>query len=636
MSVPESVSAATSLPSNQGQAAQGIGPETSAPADVGPSEREPKSSQTKPADEQQAPSSWRVQVVSGVALLSIGAGSVPLGIWIGSEATLVGLGSVLAIVSTIAAGIEGLLLVKSRPQLSSSLSLFPVAGVVLTSLAFGAAVLSQGEVISAWLVAQAPLLCGMLLLLCGLASRSSMRVGRSAPLLFPVSQRSLPIVEVGQSLSISEGMVVPADLRIESGSCAVLERYLSPLERFRIKDEGEVILAGSVISSGTAQAVALSGSADSVLAKGEALVTPYVQESERTSMAEYEGWVRNFALGVAFLAVAAAISWDKRSGFATDVLLAGGLTLFLGAVGYLVDVIHNATCLLIRGWVRQGFVSTLPSTLAQLDAVSKVVVDTSRVDLTSHCEVRELEILDDRIGKNALCACVASLLGRADDMALAVAGDYCQRLLEHTTAERVLDLREYEGRGVCGSVKGVEISIGSEDFIVERGIMLQPSDIVATSPSEGVLLVAIDNDVIARFWLRYGQEELLGESPVNLWPEGITTVVSSGTQGELTPQTLLVRGRESDVLGRAHTLEVARFSGERFELPKATLVVLTASLRGLPAMLSDLRAGSQRTTQRRVVLAAATVVCLVAIFGGLLSALVPLAVFGALITVLCL
>jgi hypothetical protein len=569
-------------------------------------------------------------------LLVIGAGAVPLGLALRNESVLIGLGSVLAAISLVFACIEGSSLVRSRPSISSSLSLFPVAGVVLVCLAFGAALLSQGEVISAWLVAQPPLVCGMLLLLRGLAIRSSARVGRNAALLFPASQQPLPIVEVGQALALSEGMVVPTDLRIESGSCAVLERYLSPLPRFRIRDEAEIVLAGSLVLSGTAQTIALSATKDSVLAKVEGLVAPCVEEGERTAMVDYHDWVRNFALCVAFLAVAAAISWDKRSGYATDVLLAGGLTLFLGCVGYLVDVVHSAACRLIRSWARLGFVSTLPSTFAELSAISKVVVDPSRIDLASECQVRELEILDDRIGREALCGCVISLLGRADDVALAAAGDYCQRALGRVISERVLDLREYEGRGTCGSVKGVEMSIGTEDFIVERGIMLQPSDIVTTAPGEGVLLVAIDNDVIARFWLRFGQVDLIGESVVSAWPEGVTSVASSGTQGEITPETLLVRGKESEVVGRSHALEVARFSGERFELPKATLVALTSSLRGLPVMISDFRALTRRSSQLRLVLAGATLVCLVAIFGGLLSAVVPVVVFGALMAIVSL
>lgn len=634
MSVPESDSATTSLPSNHTSDAQVNQHQVASSSDPFSVRDTQDPSERKTTDYATVEPGWKLRAAAGTSLLVIGAGAVPIGLAVKSESILIGLGSLLAVISFVLACLEASLLVRSRPTLSSSLSLFPAAGVVLVCLAFGAALLSQGEVISVWLVAQAPLLCGMLLLLRGLASRSSTRGGRSASLLFPASRQPLPLVEVGQALSVSEGMVVPADLRIESGSCAVLERYLSPLPRFRIRDEAEIVLAGSLILSGTAQAIALSSTRESVLAKVEGLVAPCVEESERTAMVDYHDWVRNFALGVAFLAVAAAISWDKRSGYATDVLLAGGLTLFLGCVGYLVDVVHSAACRLVRSWAGQGFVSTLPSTLAELSAITKVVVDPSRIDLASECQVRELEILDDRIGREALCGCVISLLGRADDMALAAAGDYCQTVLGRVASERVLDLREYEGRGTCGSVKGVEISIGTEDFIVERGIMLQPSDIVTTAQDEGVLLVAIDNDVIARFWLRFGQGELIGESVVSLWPEGITIVASSGVQGEITPETLLVRGRESEVVGRSHTLEVARFGGERFELPKATLVALTASLRRLPMMLTELRTFTRRSAQLRVVLAGATLVCLVAIFGGLLNALVPVVVFGTLVTIL--
>jgi hypothetical protein len=194
----------------------------------------------------------------------------------------------------------------------------------------------------------------------------------------------------------------------------------------------------------------------------------------------------------------------------------------------------------------------------------------------------------------------------------------------------VLDLREYEGRGVCGSVKGVEISIGSEDFIVERGIMLQPSDIVTPAADERVLLVAIDNDVIARFWLHYGQSDLVSESVVSPWPTDVKVCASTGVQGEITPDTLLIRGKESEVLGRSAVLEVARFSGERFELPKATFVTLSASLRQLPGLLDDLRSYARSLARLRLVIAGIGVVCLVAFLGGLLSALVPAVVFGTI------
>jgi hypothetical protein len=568
-------------------------------------------------------------VVIGLLLAALAAGSVLFASSAESEPAVLSLGVVLSALSLVIAGIDGTLLMMSGAYRSSSLSLFPSAGVVVVSLAIGAAALTPGEVISAWLIGQAPLLCGASLVLRGLALRSSARVAASAPLFFPDSPDPLRLVEGGQTLSLSEGLVVPADARIESGSCSVMERCLSPIPAFRIRDEGEIVLAGSLVLAGSAEAVSLSGTKDSVLQRVESLVTPYVEETERTTMAEQDTWVRSFAVFIAFVAVAVAISWDKRSGFATDVLLAGGLTLFVGATGYLIDIVKSAGCSLVRAWARAGFVSTRPSTLSDLNTISKIVVDSSCIDLSSVCEVRELETLDDRVGREALCSCVASLLGRADDMALVAAGDYCRRLLGRVVPERVLDLREYEGRGVCGSVKGVEISIGSEDFIVERGIMLQPSDIVTTSPEERVLLVAIDNDVIARFWIRYGQGDLVSQSVVSPWPADIKVLPSTGAQGEITAGTLLIKGRESAVLGRSHSLEVARFDGERFEFPKATLVALTARLHHLPVLLRELHAFNRRASHLRLIIAGATLVCLVAVLGGLLSAIVPIIVLGS-------
>jgi hypothetical protein len=574
--------------------------------------------------------SWVSRVVAGLFLMLVGIGAVLFAFSSGSDSGVRVIGSALSAVSLLVAGVEGVGLVRTGARSLQNLALFPIAGVVTVSLAVVAAAMTSNEVVSAWLIGQAPLLCGTMLVLRGLAMRSASRLASSSYLLFPESAQPRVHVESGKTLSLTEGLVVPADARIESGSCSVLERYLSPLPTFRIKDEGETVLGGSVVLAGSAEALTLSSSNDSVLMRVESLVAPHVAETERTLLAGQQSWIRSSAFAIAFLAIAVAISWDKRSGYATDVLLGGGLTLFIGAVGYLIEIVQSTGRTLVRGWARAGIVSTNPASIGELGRMARVLVDPSSVDFTSVCEVRELELLDDRIGKEALCGCVASLLGRCDDVSLVAAGDYCQRVLSRVVSERVLDLREYEGRGVCGSVKGVEISIGSEDFIVERGIMLQPSDIVTPAADERVLLVAIDNDVIARFWLHYGQSDLVSESVVSPWPTDVKVCASTGVQGEITPDTLLIRGKESEVLGRSAVLEVARFSGERFELPKATFVTLSASLRQLPGLLDDLRSYARSLARLRLVIAGIGVVCLVAFLGGLLSALVPAVVFGTI------
>jgi len=579
--------------------------------------------------------SWRGRMVCGVALVFIGVAATCAALFSVQANNLSQMvAPVLAILALSIAIYEGVGLLRKGGCRISNLGLYPAASVILVSCALSLNLFStsgemqRGLLPNSWILGDAPILCGIFLLLRGFALRAEQRIGRRNALLFPQEGEDLVPVKSSDTISLCENQVVPADVRIESGSVAVLERYLSPMPTFRIKDETESVLAGSTVLSGGAQAVALSGVEDSCLRRFEDIVTPHVEATERAIIDSDQGLMAGFAQTVAFLAAAAAIFWSKSGGSASDVLLASGLILFAGAGGYLIEIVHSAGCGFVRTLARAGFVSTDPMSLKELSKISSVVFDPSRIEAESSCRVRELEILDDRIGREELCSCLASLLGRSDDPALVAAGDYCQRVLGRVVVDRVLDLREYRGRGVSGAVKGVEISIGTEDFIVERGIMLQPSELATTSVNERVFLVALGTNVIARFWIDLGQSSLVSESSGQVWPRGVHAVAATGVKGELKDDTLLVRGRESEVLGRSARLEVARSSHDRIELPKATLVAITDRLDDLPELLRGLAVQQRRLSKVKFLAAASALVCIAAGFTGLFSALIPAAVFG--------
>jgi len=637
MSVPGSASASAPVFAQGSEVA--IGPDGAARS---PTQRAPQigpsvdSSRVKDRLRHNDRLSWRLRTVGGVSFVVLGAIFLLINLSeYGPSTVIAALAGVSSLV-VVPLCLEVVHLIRSRGYRNSPLALFPVAAIVPVLLAVWAQILCTGGTSSGWLVSQAPLLFGTYLVLRGLALRAEERVReRSVPFAMIASPECGMVVEKGQSLAMRERGGVAADAIIQSGSCSVLESGLSSSAAFRIKDEGDIVLAGSRILTGSAEAISLSSSDDSVASKIEKLIAPHIKECQSVLVSQNAGWVSTFSLCISFMAVAAAISWDKHSGDAVQVLLAGGLTLFIGSIGILIELSHSSVAAVVWRWMKAGFVSTLPATLVRLKGITDVLVDPSCVDHSSVCEARELELLDDRIGRSELCSCVASLLGRCDDPSLSAAGDLCQRTVgEAIASERVVDLREYDGRGVCGSIKGVEISIGTEDFIVERGIMLQPSDVVTPPPDERALLVAIDNEVIARFWVRYGQAALLGRSVVGLsWPEGLKVSMSTGAQGELTPNTLLVKGEESEVLGRSHALEVVRFAGERFELPSAVLIALTPSLRDLPTILHDLQVVSRGMLRLKALVAIAGVVSLAAVFSGVLSAVVP--IFVLAVVALC-
>lgn len=536
----------------------------------------------------------------------------------------------LAGLSAVVALFESTQLLLNRDRFSNPLSLLPGAGVFLISVGAIATVVPSPNA-AGWAVTTGPALAaGVFLILRAAIMRYCNSDGDGTRLFFP-PQHAPSSLKAGERFSLQAGMIAPVDARIESGSCALLERYLSPEPHFTVKDESEIVFAGSEVIGGQAQLIALSGHDDSCLRGLERLVAPSLQQ---VSMSLHREDVRArtaTAYVLIFIAVASATLWDERAGRPWEILSAAGLVLFSAAVCQLGDLLYARRWKLAYDWARRGLLITSENSVRQLCGVSKVLVDPSTVDVGSLVEARELELLDDRVGRQELCECLASVLGRSEDPALVAAGDLCQRIAGAISPDRVLSFKEYGPLGVSGSVKGVPVTVGTEELLVERGILMHPSESsIEVAPDERTLLVAIGGELVARFWIKFGQAALFeGQGGASPWEPGIQAGVSRGTVGEVTDGTLLVRGPESDVLGRASATEVARFTGERFELPKAAVVALVPKLYSLPTLLRECSAQARLIERSRVLIAFGTFVSISIVFLGLFSPLVAsLAVVG--------
>jgi hypothetical protein len=519
------------------------------------------------------------------------------------------------------------------------LSLLPLAGLGLLGLStvcqfFVGDVEPHPEVSAAPLV-----LAGVYFLLRAAAVRGWLLAGVSDSPLFPASSAHQLVVTAGQQLSLGVGDVVPADCRIHRGSLAVQERCLSPITHFRVKDETEVLFAGSTVVGGSAECVALTTVKDSCLRRLEFAIKDGLHSAEYLYRLSDTALTQLYAYAVLFLSIAAAISWSERLGSPTAVISAAGLVLFSGSLGLVIELVYAAHARLVRQWAGRGYVLFSKESCQVLSNVNEVHFDPSTIDINSLCTVREVELLDDRINREALCGALLSILGRAEDAALGTFGDYCAQVSPHASSERVVDLREYEGWGICGAVKGLEFSIGSEGFLVERGIMVQPSDnIISTRANERTIFVAIDHDVIARCVVSFGQEELAAADGVgSVWADcdGIQPKVASLESRNLPPDALLVRGNDSDALVRSHVPSASWLRKDSLRPPHATLVMLTNSLRGLPELLTECRDGLKWARLCRGLVVSTGVLLVAAVFIGLVTPIVPL-VLLPLVTLLVL
>lgn len=128
-----------------------------------------------------------------------------------------------------------------------------------------------------------------------------------------------------------------------------------------------------------------------------------------------------------------------------------------------------------------------------------VVLDAPAALLPGEILVEELTLIDERIDRRAFEESLSVILSQAHESAYRA---LYQHLLQISPTVSMLTadyVREYPGRGICGSVQGVEISIGNEEFLIERGVMIEASEIPdPETAADESLLIAVQDGIVAR------------------------------------------------------------------------------------------------------------------------------------------
>lgn len=573
------------------------------------------------------PSRWRGVGVGSllIALGVIGFGLEFVGLSSETLATVCGVGGILSAAVILRELGE---LLRNSNRRYSPLTFVPATGALLISAAAILAAFVPGggaEAIGAALLGGPALTVGAVLVVRALISRVWEQGDQMTSLVphFPIDAK---VVAEGEVFPLTPGIIVPTDGRIRSGTCAVLERYLSPETHFRVKDETDVVFAGSYVLSGEASVQALTGSYESCLKRLEQAVLPGLRWVEESLKRDHDHIVTPLVYVLLFCFVSSAIFWDERGASGATILLAGGSILTISLLLQVGEALYGTRARLVRAWAQRGFLINSAKAWSELYNVRTIAYDPSRLAPATACHVKELNLMDDRISEHSLCSCIASIVGRADDPALAMIGDYCQRVVGNVATDRVTDLHEYEGRGICGTVKGIEFSIGSEDFLVDRGILIQPTESALEGDSEDrVVLVAIGDDLIARFWVAFGQADLLSEEALHRWPKNLHGRLVDGAERELGGDALLVRGDESEVVGRSHSPEVALLKPNTLEVPPTSVVALTPHVDLIPALVKECRKHVHEVFRARAWILFATFVSVCLVFAGFVTPLIPVA-----------
>ncbi len=305
------------------------------------------------------------------------------------------------------------------------------------------------------------------------------------------------IYERGQKLVLGANEWVPVDAAIIGGKGEVWERRYGGSLRRRFKTKGQEIFAGSYVKSGELQCVVVSRSSEST-------ILPFVEALNKIILDESRAPLRKALLSstsalLVFLSACVVLFWRERGASPFELFdLAAGV---LFCVAFLRLLSHSylpapiaITKLFLRGCLVRG-----TAMLNGLARAKNLVLHYSALEAFRKLRVIRFEMMDNRIDKHGLSSVILALCGDGEDPISEAVFDAVSREVTDPTLHEVSDFRLYTGRGLYGSVQGAELSLGDEEFMVERGVQLQTSDLPELQQGQEALYFAVRDDVMARF-----------------------------------------------------------------------------------------------------------------------------------------
>ena len=172
--------------------------------------------------------------------------------------------------------------------------------------------------------------------------------------------------------------------------------------------------------------------------------------------------------------------------------------------------------------------------LRKLAAVRRLFIHYTSIDPLGDYVAGEIEILDDRIKRDSFSSVVGALVAKARGaplraMSRALGGPQSAFLYQAT------DVVERSAHGIYGEVAGTEVTVGDEELLLERGVILDSlaDSLVEEGQAGYYLLIAVGDSIIARCLItppRVGDgQELISYCR----KRGISVeVLSLGTSGE--------------------------------------------------------------------------------------------------------
>lgn len=316
------------------------------------------------------------------------------------------------------------------------------------------------------------------------------------------NERFKEISEVrrGDIISVREGEYLPCDATVISGRCEIRERRYGGFELVSFKSPGQEVFAGSGVVAGEISCRVNNIYKDSRITS---FTAPLLNQFGSVKVDSQQSERYSFYLNALVLVGAIAFLFYAR-GMAMDPLQALSITSALLVISILSSLVNFASPLkrlLLSSSFLKGALFKNPGVIDRLAGVRTFVVDyLNSSDNSLGVRISNFEVIDDRVERDNLVSALLALLGSSSTSADIAATQHLRGKVKNLELFEVKDFRRYPDKGISGVINGVDFSIGSEAFLIERGVELQQSEVEREEGSDSSwVYAAINTEVVAKY-----------------------------------------------------------------------------------------------------------------------------------------
>jgi Cu2+-exporting ATPase len=323
-------------------------------------------------------------------------------------------------------------------------------------------------------------------------------------------------LKTGDSVHVVEGGLVPADGVLLSRYCHVDEALLSGESAAVSKQQGDALIAGSVLLEGPAQfrvervgsKTLLSGIA-TLVTRAQAARPRLAQASERAASL--------FVARVLVLATLTALIWSFVD--PSRVLTATLAVLVVSCPCAFALAVPAALTRALAVLAQRGVLAVHPDALERLAGITHAVFDKTGTLTQTPLKLAHCQVLRDSIGMEVALTLAAALASGSRHPASRAIADAVTHALPP-----VEERRAHAGDGLQGTIDGRRLYLGRVAFALNSAMFTQS---VAEIPEDAVLLADADGP-IAAFILNERLREDAADTIAALRAQGVHISILSG------------------------------------------------------------------------------------------------------------